>query len=127
MTKVDHVAIEVSNMDASIEFYTQKLGLEFISRNIDEAEKAEYCYLKSENLFLELLLDLTKKSFSKKAPQRPFCPHICFSTDNMEETLKTLQSNNITVIHGPLTIENEATWVYFVDPDLNVLEYIQRY
>lgn len=127
MPKVDHVAIEVSNMDVSIEFYTQKLGFELISRNIDESEKEEYSYLKSEGFFLELLLDKTKKTFSEQIPQRPFCPHICFATENMEKTLKTLKSNNIKVIHGPLTIENEATWVYFVDPDFNVLEFIQRF
>ncbi len=127
MPKLDHIAIEVSNMDVSIEFYTKKLGFEFISRNIDELEMEEYCYLKSDNFYLELLFDRTKNTMATRTPKKPYCPHICFTTDNMEETIKTLQSKNITVIHGPLTIENEATWIYFVDPDFNVLEYIQRF
>ena len=127
MPKLDHVAIEVSDMNASIDFYTQRLGFEFISRNIDEKEKEEYCYLKSEGFYLELLRDQLKTTLQRKEAVRPYCPHICFSTENMEETIKTLQSKNITIIHGPLTIENEATWVYFADPDFNVLEFIQRF
>ena len=127
MPKLDHVAIEVSDMDVSIDFYTKKLGFEFISRNIDEKEKEEYCYLKSEGFYLELLHDNLKNTLQRKEAKRPYCPHICFSTENMENTIKTLQSKNITIIHGPLIIENEATWVYFADPDFNVLEFIQRF
>lgn len=41
----------------------------------------------------------------------------------MAKTLEEL----IKIVHGPLLIEKEATWVYFVDPDNNVLEYIQRF
>ena len=127
MPKLDHVAIEVSDMNASIDFYTKKLGFEFISRNIDEKEKEEYCYLRSDGFYLELLHDNLKNTLPRKEANRPYCPHICFSTDNMEETIKTLQSKNISIIHGPLIIENEATWVYFADPDFNVLEFIQRF
>lgn len=127
MPKLDHVALEVSDMNISIDFYTKKLGFEFISRNIDEKEKEEYCYLKSGDFYLELLQDKLKNTLPRKEVQRPYCPHICFATDNMEETIKTLQSKDITIIHGPLTIENEATWVYFADPDFNVIEFIQRF
>ena len=127
MPELDHIALEVSNMDISIDFYTKKLGFSFVSRAINENEKEEYCYLESEGFNLELLKDLTKKTSSRKEAQRPYCPHICFSTNNMNETINELNSKNIKIIHGPLKIENEATWVYFADPDFNVLEFIQRY
>ena len=61
MPKLDHVALEVSNIDISIEFYTKKLGFSFISRAIDEKEHEEYCYLESNRFFLELLHDFKKK------------------------------------------------------------------
>jgi hypothetical protein len=31
----------------------------------------------------------------------------------------------VAILRGPLKIEGEETWVYFTDPDHNVLEYIQ--
>ncbi len=127
MPKLDHVALEVSDMNTSIEFYMKKLGFEFISRNVDEKEKEEYSYLKSGDFYLELLQDKLKNTLPRKEAVRPYCPHICFATDNMDEAIKTLQLKNITIIHGPLIIENEATWIYFADPDFNVLEFIQRF
>jgi len=127
MPKLDHVALEIFNMDASIEFYTKKLGFSFVSRNIDNKENEEYCYLESDGFSLELLYDQRKTDLKKRTVERPYCPHICFSTNDMEKTLEDLKLKNIQVVHGPLLIENEATWVYFVDPNLNVLEYIQRY
>lgn len=45
----------------------------------------------------------------------------------MEKTIKELQAKNIEIIRGPLEIECEETWVYFSDPDGNVLEYIEWY
>ncbi|MFZ1290059.1 MAG: VOC family protein [Melioribacteraceae bacterium] len=127
MPKLDHVALEVSNIDDSVEFYTKKLGFAFISKSIDEKEQEEYCYLESNGFYLELLHDLKKKNASIKEIERPYCPHICFATKDMSKAVQELQSNKIKIIHGPLVIKGEATWVYFVDPDLNVLEFIQRY
>jgi lactoylglutathione lyase len=33
----------------------------------------------------------------------------------------------VPILRGPLEIPGEETWVYFADPDNNVLEYIQWY
>ncbi|MGB5895665.1 MAG: VOC family protein [Ignavibacteriaceae bacterium] len=127
MPKLDHIALEVSDIDKSIEFYTSKLGFSFISRAIDEKEHEEYCYLESNGFYLELLNDIEKNKPNKREIERPYCPHVCFATDDMEKTIKDLQSKNIKIINGPLVIKDEATWGYFADPDLNVHEYIQRY
>lgn len=127
MPKLDHVALEVSNIDESVEFYTKKLGFSFVSRAIDEKEQEEYCYLESNGFFLELLRDLKKNNVLKRNIERPYCPHICFATKDMEKTINYLQLEKINIIHGPLVIKGEATWVYFADPDNNVLEYIQRF
>jgi len=45
----------------------------------------------------------------------------------MKQSVETLKKNNIYIIRGPLEIKDEETWVYFSDPDNNVLEYIQWY
>lgn len=127
MPKLDHIAIEVSDMDASIEFYKNILGFSFVSRAIDQKENEEYCYLESEGFFLELLKDNEKKLKIDKKVNRPYTPHVCFKTDDMEKTIDELKSNDIEIVHGPLIIEGEATWIYYVDPDNNVLEYIQRF
>ena len=127
MPKLDHIAIEVSNIDRAIEFYADKMGFILDSRAVNKDQQEEYCFLKSDGTNLELISDL-KKSYNKKQKiQKPYCPHIGFVTDDMDRTIKELQTKNIEIIQGPLEIAGEETWVYFSDPDGNVLEYIQWY
>jgi len=127
MVRLDHIAIEVSNIDKAIEFYTINFCFSLKSRAISEEHQEEYCFLESEGTKLELLTDLKKQYITKKTIESPYCPHICFVTDNMEETIKDLKLKQIDILQGPLKTEGEATWVYFSDPDGNALEYVQWY
>jgi catechol 2,3-dioxygenase-like lactoylglutathione lyase family enzyme len=127
MPYLDHVAIEVSDTDAAIAFYTEKLEFRLVSRAMNEVEREEYCFLTSDGTNLEIICDLRKTYGRRKILEKPFCPHICFHTDDMEATMKDLHEKGIEIVHGPLEIKGEETWVYFADPDGNVLEYIQWY
>lgn len=49
-----HVAISVSDLDRSIDFYKQVFGLEYVRRFYIEALKAEACFLKKGDFALEL-------------------------------------------------------------------------
>lgn len=91
MPKLDHIALEVSNIDRSIEFYTGKMGFTFVSRSINKEEQEEYCFLESEGFNLELLSDTNKNYLPKEKIERPYCPHISFTTNDMEKSVKDLQ------------------------------------
>jgi len=127
MPTLDHIAIEVSNIDRAIEFYADRMGFILVSRAINRDQQEEYCFLKSNGTNLELISDLKKSYSEKQKIQKPYCPHICFVTDDMDKAIKELRTKNIEIIRGPLEIAGEETWVYFTDPDGNVLEYIQWY
>jgi len=113
-------------MDSSIDFYTQKLGFKLKSRSIDEEQKEEYAFLEHGNASLELIQDL-KGEYQKPEIKKPYCPHFCLEVEDMESSIDLLRKNNIPLVHGPLEIKNEETWVYFCDPDNNILEYIRWY
>lgn len=127
MPKLDHIALEVSNLDRAIKFYTEKMGFVLKSRSTNDEQHEAYCFLESEGTNLELISDLKKASSGRPIIQRPYCPHICFATDDMERTVNELREKNIEIIRGPLEIAGEETWIYFADPDGNVLEYIEWY
>ena len=127
MPKLDHIALEVSNLDRAIDFYAGKMGFTLKSRAKNEEQQEVCCFLESEGTTLELISDLKKVYGGQAEPQRPYCPHICFRTDDMGRTTRELSERGIEIIRGPLEIEGEETWVYFADPDGNVLEYIQWY
>jgi catechol 2,3-dioxygenase-like lactoylglutathione lyase family enzyme len=55
MPKLDHIALEVSNLDRAIEFYTEKMGFILRSRATNQEQQEEYCFLESEGTTLELI------------------------------------------------------------------------
>lgn len=120
----DHVAFQVSDMDSSISFYTQKLGFKLNFRSTNEEEQEEYAFLEYGNARIELIQNL-KEEYQKPEIKKPYCPHFCLEIENMKQSVKILKKNNIHIIRGPLEIKDEETWVYFSDPDNNILEYIQ--
>jgi len=127
MEKYDHVAFQVSNMSAAIQFYVEKLSFTLSSRAVNAEEREEYAFLALGDLRLELIQDLNRAAYQKPDIKPPYCPHLAIETDNMERAVARLREEGVPIIRGPLAIEGEETWVYFADPDNNVLEYIQWY
>ena len=97
----DHGAFRVRNLENAIEFYTKKLGFKLL-----------------------FLSETIGTSYQPSKPERPYCPHLCFEAEDMDEVIHTLKANNIAILDGPNEIPGSEKWIYFVDPDLNVLEYI---
>ncbi len=127
MEKYDHVAFQVSNMDAAIQFYVGKLSFTLSSRAVNQEEMEEYVFLALGDLRLELIQDLNQAAYQKPSIKPPYCPHLAIETGNVERAVARLREEGVPIIRGPLAIEGEGTWVYFADPDNNVLEYIQWY
>ncbi|RZL50384.1 MAG: VOC family protein [Pedobacter sp.] len=126
MMKFDHAALQVQNMDRAIAFYTEKLSFKLDHRAINEEEQEEYAFITAGDVRIELIQDLTNE-YQLPVLKKPFCPHLCVEVDNMEDAGRMLEKKEIPIVRGPLKIEHEETWVYFSDPDHNVLEFIQWY
>jgi lactoylglutathione lyase len=122
----DHAAFQVSNMDSSIDFYTRKLGFKLKSRSINQEEQEEYVFLENGDTRIELIQDLSEE-YNRPEIKKPFCPHFCLEVKDMKSSVEELEKNNINIIGEPFEIKGEETWVYFSDPDNNILEYIQWY
>jgi lactoylglutathione lyase len=124
--KFDHGAFQVSDIDKAIEFYTKKLGFKLKFQSINKEEKEAYAFVELGEARIELIQDLITP-FNKSKIVKPFCPHFCIEIDDMKKGIELLHKHNINIIKGPLEIKGEETWVYFSDPDNNILEYIQWY
>lgn len=124
MTRLDHVAVPVSDMDAAIAFYRDKLGLELLSREIDPKEQEEFAFFEMDGGRLELLKGLAQ-------PHRrpdilpPYCPHVALRTDDMAATVRMIEERQLRLIKGPLILDGQATWLYVADPDNNIIEFVQ--
>jgi catechol 2,3-dioxygenase-like lactoylglutathione lyase family enzyme len=126
MLEADHFALEVSDMDRAIGFYTHILGLELISRSVSEEERTEYAFLTLAGGNLELVRLLDKDTGSLQGAKKPpYCPHIALRSDSMDQTISMLKEKQVHIIEGPFAIKGIVKWVYFSDPDNNVLEFVQ--
>ena len=122
--QLDHVALPVSDMEAALQFYGEKLGLKFMFREVDPVEQEDFAYFELEGGNLELLKSLAHP-FDKPDIKPPYCPHLALATSDMNATLRLIQERGLRLIKGPLKIEGKVTWLYIADPDNNVIEFVQ--
>jgi len=129
MPRLDHVAFEVSDLDASIAFYTEKLGLKLLSRDVDEQHHEAFAFLELDGGNLELLQVLGNsrqpKRHSSSGISASCCPHAAIETDDMERLVAMLNRQKVPIVKGPLEIPDTVRWVYISDPDNNVIEFVQ--
>ncbi len=120
----DHTAFRVRDLDASIRFYTQALGLKLLFRNINQEEGEAYAFLELEGGNLELIQTLNE-SYVPSEIRAPYCPHLALSTDDLLKVLEGLRARGVRLLKGPLEIPGKEKWLYISDPDNNVIEYIE--
>lgn len=119
----DHGAFRVSNLEKATQFYTEKLGFQMLF-TVDSEEFGEKgVFLEYNGARLELIETLGVPYHPVK-PERPYCPHLCFEANDMDEVIEMLEKHQIQILDGPNEIPGSERWLYFADPDWNVLEYI---
>lgn len=124
--KLDHTAFQVSDLDRSIQFYERILGLELLSKTIDEEHQEAFAYFKLEGGNLELLQSLnTENAFQLPDLQSPYCPHLALGCEDLDQLASDLGEKNIYIIKGPLEIPGMVKWLYIADPDNNIIEFVQ--
>lgn len=123
--KFDHQAFQVSDIDRSIEFYVNRLGFRFCSKETDNNEKEIFAFIELGDARIELLQDL-EKPYDIPEIKKPYCPHFSLEVEDLSQAEAMLRNNNVNIVRGPLEIKGEVKWLYFSDPDNNILEYIQR-
>ena len=129
MPRLDHVAMQVSDIDRAIAFYTAVLDLPFLFKKEDLAHGEVFAYLELEGGNLELLSRVDAQGrpvpYACRAIEKPYCPHIAIGVEDMDAAVDRLAAKGIPLIDGPLIIPDTVRWLYFSDPDQNVIEYVQ--
>ncbi len=126
---IHHFAFEVSNLEASIQFYEQALGFKLQFQARDEENHEKFAMLDLDGGRLELVQGLSDtnapRPFQPVVVRDHYCPHLALQVDDMDRALAALQAHGISATHGPLEIPGAARWAYFYDPDRNVVEFFQ--
>lgn len=125
--ELDHFAYEVSDLEKSIEFYTQRFGMKLMFQETDPAHGESFAFLSFGTGALELLQRIgASERFQKPEIKPPYCPHLAFKTENMDDLVKKLTDQGVKLAGGPFDNGKGIGWVYFADPDNNIIEFIRQ-
>jgi len=117
ITGLAHACFVVSDLESSLAFYQEKLGLTpaFDFRNADGQRFGIYLHVGGRN-FIELFMGELHERAAKQSFQ-----HICLEVDDIETTVATLRERGVEVSNP--TLGSARSWQAWVtDPDGNRIE-----
>lgn len=116
--KVDHVGIAVKNLDETLKFYTDVLGLELHGTEVVEEQKVKVAFLPVGDTEIELL-----ESTSPDGPIAKFIEkngegiqHLAFKVDNIEEAIAHMQEKGLRMIDEKPRYGAGGAKIAFVHP-----------
>ena len=125
ITAMDHIVLNISDIDRSLQFYMDVLGLK--AERLDEYRKGEAPF-PSVRISDDTLIDLFP---SKDMPLGESAPknlnHYCMVAEalDLNELVDNLREQGVTVLQEPVSrwgAHGRAMSVYILDPDGNQVE-----
>lgn len=143
--KFDHVAVTVSDTEASLAFYVGQLGLEQVEQHqlegdkVDEANGLQGARAQSTRLIAPdsptVLIDLLE--YWDHDAEDHITPHgsvgschFALVVDNLPEAVADLQGKGVPFISGPVNFElteGSVSVCFCEDPDGNLVELMEEY
>ncbi len=119
LRKIEHVGIQVRDLDRSIKFYTEILGLS-LRKRVRMNETTELAFLPLGESEIELICKTTEYTFAKEG----IVNHLTFTVDDVAGILDHLRKHKVELIHEqPLFLEKLGVRIaFFWGPDGEKLE-----
>ena len=112
---LNHIAVYVSNLQISSDFYSNVIGLDMIEEPFKDGRHTWFSIGKAGQLHLI--------SGAPKAMEQIKDRHLCFSVPSMEAFIKNLEKNEIVFTNwkgdakSPTIRPDGVKQIYFQDPD----------
>jgi len=121
--RILHTCLNVSDLDRSIKFYTEQLGLRLTSRHEIKENNAEIAFLSDES---GGAIELTYWHDKKILNEGDNLDHIAFGVDDVVAVVEQFKARGVTVAMEPFSLGGAASKIAFIkDPDGNWLELVQ--
>ena len=118
-----HTRMRVSDLDQTIQFYAEVLGLEVLERKTSP-RGSQLAFLKVPNS--DELIELT--SFPPSGPVRvqEDLVHLAFQVESLDETIVSLNAKGVKVTDGPTQTSSGSRFIFIDAPDSYEVELIER-
>jgi len=119
----EHVGIQIADIDKSISFYQEVVGLELLDQFSHTDGKMKLAFLGvKDQIIVELI-----EGYNPDLPDEGKVHHIAFKVDNIEAERKRLQSANVEWIYEDITVlPNGAKYIFFRGPDKEWIEFFEN-
>lgn len=116
---INHVAVVVDDMEKSLSFWRDALGIELHELRDVPAEKSQVAFLPLAGTEVELVMPTTDDSGIAKylAKRGPGMHHLCLEVDDIEGMMKELKAKNIRLINEEPRTASDGKKYAFVHPE----------
>jgi len=121
--KLLHTRMRVSDMQQTIDFYTQVLGLEVLERKTSP-RGSHLAFLAVPNS--EELIELCSFPPSGPVKVQEDLVHLAFEVENLDETIAQLTAQGIKITDGPTRSSSGSRFLFIDAPDGYEVELIER-
>ncbi len=117
-----HTRFRVSNMEKSLEFYSEVLGLE-ITEQSTSPRGSKLVYLKLPGTDCEL--ELCSFPSSGQVQVQEDLVHLAFEVEDINEWMNRLKQAGAPITEGPIQSKSGSSFIFTEDPDQYEIELIQ--
>ena len=121
--KLLHTRMRVSDMDQTIAFYTEVLGLEVLERKVSP-RGSHLAFLRVPNS--EELIELCSFPPSGPVKVQEDLVHLAFQVESLDQTIAALQQRGVRITDGPTTTSSGSRFLFIDAPDGYEVELIER-
>ena len=117
-----HTRFRVSDMDKSIYFYRDILGMKVVEQK-NSPRGSKLVFLKFPDMDCELELCSFPDSGNVHVPED--LVHLAFEVDDLETCIERLKVAGVLITEGPIKSSNGTRFIFTEDPDKYEIELIQ--
>jgi len=115
--------MRVSDMDETIKFYCEILGLEVMEQKVSP-RGSHLAFLAVPNS--DELIELCSFPASGPVHVDEDLVHLAFEVDNIDETIQDLTDKHVTITDGPTQSSSGSRFIFIDAPDGYEIELIER-
>lgn len=121
--KLLHTRMRVNDMDETIRFYQDILGLELIERK-KSARGSDLAFLRVPHS--DELIELCSFPASGKVQVQEDLVHLAFEVENLDSMMTYLKGKNIPITDGPTESSSGSRFCFIDAPDKYEIELIEN-